>query len=124
MYLNKVFIAGNLTRDPEPAGAAGDQHHRGRQDDLGFQIAAPRRADAEGALFHHHGRQPFGRQGHRRTQGRKPGSASAAELFLRAEPGAVRGSIFYLFCRKSTVARIRTGAFGSRSFSGTNAKMI
>jgi carbamoyl-phosphate synthase large subunit len=32
------------------------------------------------------GRQPLRRQGDRRTQGRKPRGASAAELFLRAEP--------------------------------------
>ena len=35
----------------------------------------PRRADAEGPLLHHHGRQPLGRPGHRRAESRKPGSA-------------------------------------------------
>jgi carbamoyl-phosphate synthase large subunit len=43
-------------RHPQPPGPDGAQHHRGRQDHLGLEVAAPRSPDAEGALFHHHGR--------------------------------------------------------------------
>jgi hypothetical protein len=48
-----------------------------------LEVAAPRHADAEGALLHHHGRRRSRRPGNQGAEGRKPRSPAAAELFLR-----------------------------------------
>ena len=68
-------------RHPQPPGAAGVQHHGRPEGRLRLQVAAPRYADAEGAVLHDAGRRRRRRAGHRRAEGGELGGKAVAGLF-------------------------------------------
>ena len=83
--------AAHRGRHPQPPGAARLQHHRRPEGGVGLQIAAPRHADAEGALLHDAVRRGRRRRGDRGAEGRQPEVARCRSISnVKPAPSAGR----------------------------------